>query len=147
MSERNGYRSGSNLERVLRSGAFAVTAELGPPKNADAEVIRISLDKVLTSQFLIANGFQPDFPAEVQLDRVRAHARLQCPRIHSVAHSVTKARTTVTAARVIARSSRPACVLWKIASESVCVRPGMLPATMIVAPNSPSARAVERTTP
>ncbi|HSO28358.1 MAG TPA: methylenetetrahydrofolate reductase [Candidatus Sulfomarinibacteraceae bacterium] len=40
MSERNGYRSGSNLERVLRSGAFAVTAELGPPKSADAEVIR-----------------------------------------------------------------------------------------------------------
>jgi methylenetetrahydrofolate reductase (NADPH) len=40
MSELNGYRSGSNLERVLRSGAFAVTAELGPPKNADAEVIR-----------------------------------------------------------------------------------------------------------
>ena len=36
----NGYKSGSNLERVLRSGAFAVTAELGPPKNADAEVIR-----------------------------------------------------------------------------------------------------------
>jgi len=40
MSEANGYKSGSNLERVLRSGAFAVTAELGPPKNADAEVIR-----------------------------------------------------------------------------------------------------------
>ncbi len=33
-------RSGSNLERVLQSGNFAVTAELGPPKNADPEVIR-----------------------------------------------------------------------------------------------------------
>ena len=32
--------SGSNLEKVLASGQFAVTAELGPPKNADAEVIR-----------------------------------------------------------------------------------------------------------
>jgi len=40
MNESNGFKSGSNLERVLRSGAFAVTAELGPPKNADAEVIR-----------------------------------------------------------------------------------------------------------
>ena len=40
MSETNGYKSGSNLEKVLRSGAFAVTAELGPPKNADPEVIR-----------------------------------------------------------------------------------------------------------
>ena len=40
MTETNDYKSGSNLERVLRSGAFAVTAELGPPKNADPEVIR-----------------------------------------------------------------------------------------------------------
>src|SRR5574341_2394950 len=36
----NGYLSGSNLERVLRSGNFAVTAELGPPQSADPEVIR-----------------------------------------------------------------------------------------------------------
>ncbi|MBW2646690.1 MAG: methylenetetrahydrofolate reductase [Deltaproteobacteria bacterium] len=33
-------KSGSNLEKVLKSGQFAVTGELGPPKNADAEVIR-----------------------------------------------------------------------------------------------------------
>jgi methylenetetrahydrofolate reductase (NADPH) len=36
----NGYLSGSNLERVLRAGHFAVTGELGPPQNADAGVIR-----------------------------------------------------------------------------------------------------------
>jgi methylenetetrahydrofolate reductase (NADPH) len=30
----------SNLARVLRGGHFAVTGELGPPKNADAAVIR-----------------------------------------------------------------------------------------------------------
>ncbi len=30
----------SNLERVLEAGRFAVTAELGPPKSADAEVVR-----------------------------------------------------------------------------------------------------------
>jgi len=40
MSELNGYKSGSNLERVLRAGHVAVTAELGPPKNADADAIR-----------------------------------------------------------------------------------------------------------
>ncbi|MBI3913701.1 MAG: methylenetetrahydrofolate reductase [Chloroflexi bacterium] len=40
MSENNGFKSGSNLEKVLRAGHFAVTAELGPPKNADAETIR-----------------------------------------------------------------------------------------------------------
>ncbi len=33
-------KSGSNLERVLKSGTFAVTGELGPPKNSDPEVVR-----------------------------------------------------------------------------------------------------------
>lgn len=32
-------KAGSNLEKVLRSGKFAVTAELGPPKSAEAKVI------------------------------------------------------------------------------------------------------------
>ncbi|MFH1006897.1 MAG: methylenetetrahydrofolate reductase [Candidatus Latescibacterota bacterium] len=32
-------KSGSNLERVLASGAFAVTGELGPPKSASTETI------------------------------------------------------------------------------------------------------------
>lgn len=32
-------KAGSNLEKVLNSGEFAVTAELGPPKNADSQVI------------------------------------------------------------------------------------------------------------
>jgi methylenetetrahydrofolate reductase (NADPH) len=36
----NGYLSGSNLERVLRAGHFAVTGELGPPQSADGDVIR-----------------------------------------------------------------------------------------------------------
>ncbi|HSD85205.1 MAG TPA: methylenetetrahydrofolate reductase [Anaerolineae bacterium] len=36
----HGYLSGSNLEKVLKNGHFAVTGELGPPQNADGEVIR-----------------------------------------------------------------------------------------------------------
>jgi len=36
----HGYKSGSNLERMLRAGHFAATAELGPPQSADPEVIR-----------------------------------------------------------------------------------------------------------
>ena len=36
----NGYLVGSNLERILRAGQFAVTSELGPPQSADATVIR-----------------------------------------------------------------------------------------------------------
>ncbi len=34
------YLVGSSLERVLRAGHFAVTAELGPPQSADRDVIR-----------------------------------------------------------------------------------------------------------
>lgn len=33
-------KSGSNLEKVLAAGHFAATGELGPPKGADAEVVR-----------------------------------------------------------------------------------------------------------
>ena len=33
-------KAGSNLERILESGAFAVTGELGPPQSADPEVIK-----------------------------------------------------------------------------------------------------------
>jgi len=36
----NGCFSGSTLEKMLRQGHFAVTAELGPPQNADGDVIR-----------------------------------------------------------------------------------------------------------
>lgn len=35
----NGYKAGSNLEKILRAGHFAVTAELGPPQGADPEEI------------------------------------------------------------------------------------------------------------
>ncbi|MBN1316501.1 MAG: methylenetetrahydrofolate reductase, partial [Anaerolineales bacterium] len=37
---RNGYKSGSNLEKVITAGHFAVTGELGPPQSADADHIR-----------------------------------------------------------------------------------------------------------
>lgn len=33
-------KAGTNLERVLQAGHFAITAELGPPKSADVEVIK-----------------------------------------------------------------------------------------------------------
>src|SRR5665647_3634507 len=33
------YKAGSNVERILSSGTFAVTGECGPPKSADGSVI------------------------------------------------------------------------------------------------------------
>jgi methylenetetrahydrofolate reductase (NADPH) len=36
----NGFLAGSNLERILKAGHFAVTGELGPPQSAEGEEIR-----------------------------------------------------------------------------------------------------------
>jgi methylenetetrahydrofolate reductase (NADPH) len=44
MMDGNGYKAGSNLEKILTEGKFAVTAELGPPKSADLEVIRQKIE-------------------------------------------------------------------------------------------------------
>ena len=33
------YKAGSNLEKILSAGRFAVTGECGPPKSADVTVI------------------------------------------------------------------------------------------------------------
>lgn len=48
----------SNLERVLEAGHFAVTAELGPPQNADPEVIRrkASIIKGYVDAFNVPDG-------------------------------------------------------------------------------------------
>jgi len=36
----NGYKAGSNLEKLLRAGHFVVTGELGPPQGAAGDVVR-----------------------------------------------------------------------------------------------------------
>ena len=38
-TEQNGYKSGSNLEKVLKAGHFAFTGELGPPRGAAVEEV------------------------------------------------------------------------------------------------------------
>ncbi|MCG6893729.1 MAG: methylenetetrahydrofolate reductase [Desulfobacteraceae bacterium] len=39
-AEQTGYKSGSNLEKVLKAGHFAFTGELGPPRGSNAEEVR-----------------------------------------------------------------------------------------------------------
>jgi len=39
-------KAGSNLEKVLKEGHFAVTAEIGPPMDADGEVVRSKARKL-----------------------------------------------------------------------------------------------------
>jgi methylenetetrahydrofolate reductase (NADPH) len=43
MSE-NGYKSGSNLEKVLKAGHFAFTGECGPPKGANVEHLKEKME-------------------------------------------------------------------------------------------------------
>lgn len=74
-------KAGSYLERLLESGAFAVTAELGPPKGPDIEIVRkkisllrgacdavnvtdnqtaiVRLSSVATSALLAQNDLEP----------------------------------------------------------------------------------------
>ncbi len=40
----NGYVSGSNLEKVLKSGQFAFTGECGPPKGANVEHLKEKME-------------------------------------------------------------------------------------------------------
>ena len=51
-------KSNSNLERVLESGKFAVTAELGPPLNADTEVMKkkANIPKGYIDAFNVTDG-------------------------------------------------------------------------------------------
>ncbi len=42
----NEYKSGSNLEKVFASGKFAITAELGPPKSADLDLIKKKVEQL-----------------------------------------------------------------------------------------------------
>jgi 5,10-methylenetetrahydrofolate reductase len=39
MTATNGFKAGSNLEKILSEGKFAVTGECGPPKSTDVTVI------------------------------------------------------------------------------------------------------------
>lgn len=74
-------KSGSNLEKVLTSGRFAVTAELGPPRNSDMSVVErkakvlkgfadavnitdcqtaiVRMSSISSAVTLMANGLEP----------------------------------------------------------------------------------------
>ncbi|NNL75814.1 MAG: methylenetetrahydrofolate reductase [Desulfobacterales bacterium] len=39
-TDENGFKSGSNLEKILRAGHFAFTGELGPPRGTNAKEVK-----------------------------------------------------------------------------------------------------------
>jgi methylenetetrahydrofolate reductase (NADPH) len=66
----NGYKCGSNLERIVTAGHFAVTSELGPPKSHSAEVIR---DKIkLLKGFVDAANITDNQTAIVRMSSIAA---------------------------------------------------------------------------
>lgn len=68
--EGNGNLVGSNLERVLRAGHFAVTAELGPPQSAAGDVIRSKVS--LLKGFCDAANITDNQTAIVRLSSIGA---------------------------------------------------------------------------
>ncbi|MCD6169959.1 MAG: methylenetetrahydrofolate reductase [Candidatus Latescibacteria bacterium] len=81
MNQQKSFKAGSKLEKVLLSGHFAVTAELGPPKSADLGLVRrkigylksyvdaanitdnqtaiVRLSSIATAAVLCQNGLEP----------------------------------------------------------------------------------------
>ena len=79
----NGYKSGSNLEKVLKAGHFAFTGECGPPKGANVEHLKekfehlrgmvdavnvtdnqtavVRMSSCAASAIMVANGIEPNF--------------------------------------------------------------------------------------
>jgi methylenetetrahydrofolate reductase (NADPH) len=70
----NGFKSGSNLERVLAAGNFAVSGELGPPKSHDARVIRKKVG--LLKGFVDAANITDNQTAIVRMSSIAAGAIL-----------------------------------------------------------------------
>ena len=77
----------------------------------------------------------------------RARAGLPVPIFQCRRRMMPTESTTIKLTQRKARGMLPSSTAEKIAMGIVWVRPGMLPASMSVAPNSPSARAKARTVP
>ena len=80
---KNGLKSGSNLEKVLKAGHFAFTGECGPPKGANVEHLKekfehlrgvvdavnvtdnqtavVRMSSAAASAIMVANGIEPNF--------------------------------------------------------------------------------------
>jgi methylenetetrahydrofolate reductase (NADPH) len=83
----------SNLQRVLESGAFAVTAECGPPRSADADVvIRKGL---LLKKCTDAVNVTDNQTAIVRMSSIAASAILRSVGVEPVAQMVCRDRNRI----------------------------------------------------
>ena len=85
--------SESNLQRVLAGGAFAVTAECGPPRGADPEVIRQKGS--LLKGYVDAINVTDNQTAIVRMSSIAACVHLQQIGLEPVVQMVTRDRNRI----------------------------------------------------
>jgi len=88
-------KAGSNLEKILEAGKFAVTGELGPPKNADPEVIRKKAE--ILKGYVDAVNVTDNQTAIVRMSSVAASSILVQLGLEPVMQMVTRDRNRIAA--------------------------------------------------
>ena len=84
---------GSNLERVLNAGHFAVTAELGPPKSANGELIRKKTEHF--RGFVDAVNVTDNQTAIVRMSSIAAAAILMSEQLEPVIQMTCRDRNRI----------------------------------------------------
>ena len=95
MSDKSVIKSGSNLERVLCSGNFAVTCECGPPKGADVEHLQKKID--LIKGCVDAANVTDNQTAVVRMSSIAASSILVRSGMEPVMQMVTRDRNRIAA--------------------------------------------------
>jgi methylenetetrahydrofolate reductase (NADPH) len=86
-------KAGSNLEKILEAGKFAVTSEIGPPKSADANVIRKKCG--MLKGFVDAANITDNQTAIVRLSSIAAANILLQEGIEPVAQMTVRDRNRI----------------------------------------------------
>lgn len=92
---KSGMKSGSNLEKVLRAGHFAVTCECGPPKGADVEHLRKKI--ALIKGCVDAANVTDNQTAVVRMSSIGASAIMVREGVEPVMQMVTRDRNRIAA--------------------------------------------------
>jgi len=106
-TDENGFKSGSNLEKILKAGHFAFTGELGPPRGTNAEEVKekaqhlkgnvdavnitdnqtamVRMSSWAASLLLIQEGLEPNFQ---MVCRDRNRLAMQADILGAYAHGI-----------------------------------------------------------
>ncbi|GLI36314.1 methylenetetrahydrofolate reductase [Desulforhabdus amnigena] len=95
MSDTNGMKAGSNLEKVFRAGHFAVTCECGPPKGADVEHLKKKVN--IIKGYVDAANVTDNQTAVVRMSSIGASAILVQNGIEPIMQMVTRDRNRIAA--------------------------------------------------